>query len=183
MHGGPTRRARIRYASGGFELPRLALALVRIEEPLSYPYRLRRDLDQLVVLDVGDRLFQAHSARRGQADAFVLRARGAEVGELLGLEGIDLEVLGLGVLADDHALVEHLPGGDEQHAAVFERAQRIGDRWPLLHRDQHAVLAAGNRALVRAVAFEQAVHDAGAAGVGQELAVIADQAAARRAEG
>ena len=36
--------------------------------------------------------------------------RGAEVGQLLGLQGIDLEVLRLGVLADHHALVEHSPG-------------------------------------------------------------------------
>src|SRR5690606_18591817 len=38
-------------------------------------------------------------------------------------------------------------------------------------------------ALVGAVLLEQAVHDAGTAGVGEELAVIADQAAAGRAEG
>src|SRR5690606_28523244 len=58
-----------------------------------------------------------------------------------------------------------------------------GHRLALLHRDQHAVLAALYRALVGAVAVEQAVHHAGAAGVGEELAVVADQAAARRAEG
>src|SRR5437899_2595138 len=65
-----------------FELPRRPLALMRVEEALADPDRLRRDLDQLVVLDVGDRLLQAHAARRGEADAFVLGAGGAEVGQL-----------------------------------------------------------------------------------------------------
>ena len=60
--------------------------------------------------------------------------------------------------------------------------ERIGDRLAAAVGDQHAGLAALDRALVRAVALEQAVHDAGAAGVGEELAVIADQAAARRRE-
>ena len=71
---------------------------------------------QLVVLDAGDRLFELHLARRGEADAFVL-AGGAEVGELLGLLGVDLEVLRLGVLADHHAGIELLAGADEQRAA------------------------------------------------------------------
>src|SRR5690606_23620301 len=119
---------------------------------------------------------------RGQADAFVLAA-GAEVGQLLGLERVDLEVLRLGILAYDHPFVELLAGRDEQRAALLERVQGVGDRLALLHRDQHAVLAALDRALPRAVLLEQAVHDAGAAGVGEELAVVADQAAARGREG
>src|SRR3546814_2003507 len=49
--------------------------------------------------------------------------------------------------------------------------------------DQDAVAPALDRALVGAVAVEQAVHDAGAAGVCEELAVIADEAARRRPEG
>src|SRR5690606_5478178 len=96
---------------------------------------------------------------------------------------IDLEILRLGIFADDHALVELFAGADEQHAAVLQRVQRVSHRLALLHRDQHAVLPPADRALVGAVAFEQAVHDPGAAGVGQELAMIPDQAAARRAEG
>src|SRR4029453_12715565 len=90
-------------ASGRFHLPGFALALMRVEEALADADRLRRHFDQLVVLDVGNGLLQRHPARRRQADAFVL-ARSAEVGELLGLEGIDLKVLRLRILADDHAL-------------------------------------------------------------------------------
>src|SRR5690349_10843453 len=94
------RRARgiVVRALRRFELARLALALVRIEEALADADRLGGHLDELVVLDVGDRLLQAHALRRRQANALVL-ARGAEVGELLRLQGIDLEVLGLRILA------------------------------------------------------------------------------------
>src|SRR5687767_8651811 len=45
-------------ASGRLHLPGLPLALVRIEEPLADAHDLRRHLDQLVLLDVGDRLLQ-----------------------------------------------------------------------------------------------------------------------------
>ena len=53
----------------------------------------------------------------------------------------------------------------------------------MLHRDQDAVLPALDRALIGAVLLEQPVHDAGAARVGEELAMIADQAARRGGEG
>src|SRR5690606_36656309 len=42
---------------------------------------------------------------------------------------------------------------------------------------------AADRALVGAVLLEQAVHDPGSAGIGEEFAVIADQAAAGRGKG
>ena len=160
-----------------------ALALVRIQIPLPDPDHLRRHLDQFVVLDVGDRLLQRHPLGRGQADAVFLGARGAEVGELPGLERIDLEVLRLGVLADDHAFVELVAGRDEQDAALLEHVERVGDRLAIAHRDQDAVLPALDRALIGAVFLEQAVHDAGAARVGEELAMIADQAARGGGEG
>src|SRR5580698_749110 len=82
-----------------------ALAVVGVEELLAQADRLRGHLDQLVVLDIGQRLFQRHLNRRGQAYRLVFR-RGADVGQLLALEDIDLEIIVAGVLADDHALVD-----------------------------------------------------------------------------
>src|SRR6185437_1546817 len=58
-----------------------ALAVVGVEELLAQPDRFRRDLDQLVVLDIGERLFQRHPDRRRQPHRLVL-GRGADVGEL-----------------------------------------------------------------------------------------------------
>src|SRR3546814_2080676 len=65
--------------------------------------------------------------RRRQAHRLVL-ARGAHVGELLGLHRVDLEVVAAAVLADHHALVDRAAGIDEDLAALLEVPQRVGDR-------------------------------------------------------
>src|ERR1700727_1355906 len=77
-----------------------ALAVVGVEELLAQADRLRGYLDQFVVLDIGQRLFQRHLDRRRQAHRLNLRG-GANVGELLALEDVDLEIIVAGVLADD----------------------------------------------------------------------------------
>ena len=59
-------------------------AVVRRERLLAQADRLRRHFDQLVVLDIGDRLFERHRHDRRQAHRLVLGG-GADVGELLGL--------------------------------------------------------------------------------------------------
>src|SRR5690606_36160146 len=64
-----------------FLLARRLLPLVRIEDRLADADVLRGHLDHLVVVDIGDRLFERHALRRGQADRVVL-ARRTEVGEL-----------------------------------------------------------------------------------------------------
>src|SRR3954449_10407797 len=72
---------------------------------------------------------------------------------------------------------------DEEDAALFEHVERISDRLALLHRDEHAVLPALDGTLIGPITLEQAVHDAGAARVRKELAMISDQAARRGREG
>src|SRR5690606_7588029 len=134
-------------------LARRPLALVRVEVTLTQANALRSNLDQLIILDVGDRLFEGHPARRGEANGIIL-AGGAEVGELLGLERVHLQVLRLGVFADNHAFVELLARADEQYAAIFQGVEGVGDGFALLHRDQHAVLAALDRAFVGTVFLE-----------------------------
>src|SRR3546814_2911733 len=78
---------------------------------------------------------------------------------LLRLHRVDLEVVGLRILADDHALIERLAGRDEEDAALFQGAERVGDGFAVAVRDEDAVLAAFDHALVGAVFLEQAVHD------------------------
>jgi serine O-acetyltransferase len=126
-----------------------ALALMRVEEALAQPDRVRRHLDQLVVVDIGDGLFQRHLHRRRQAHRLV-RARGADVGQLLALERVHLEVVVAGMLADDHALVDLFLRVDEHPPAILEVPERIGHRLAVFHRDQDARAAARDRALVRA---------------------------------
>ena len=55
-------------------------------------------------------------------------ALGAEVGELLGRDGVDGDVLLARILADDHALVDLLAGADEELAALLDRLKGVGGR-------------------------------------------------------
>ena len=68
---------------------------------------LWRNLDQLVIVDIGNCLFQRHHFRRGQADGVFL-ARDAEVGQRLGFHWIDVQIARLGIFADNHAFVDGL---------------------------------------------------------------------------
>src|SRR5690606_29045155 len=108
-----------------FFLPLLAEA--GIQDLLAQADRLGGHLDQLVVLDVGDRLFEGHAAGRGEADGLVL-ASGADVGQLLALQRVHVQIVGAGILADDHALVARLAAAHEHHAAVFQVPQGVGHR-------------------------------------------------------
>jgi hypothetical protein len=81
---------------------------VLLQVALAQPDRLRRDLDQLVVVDELDRVFERQLDRRRQQDRVVLAAA-ADVGELLGrLDRVDDEVVVAAVDADDHALVHRV---------------------------------------------------------------------------
>src|SRR6266567_528259 len=164
-------------------IPKLPLALppVGVQLLLSQPDRLWRYLHQLVLVDEFQRLLQGKVARRCQLDG-VVGAGGADVGQLLPLAGVDVQVVVLGVLADDHPAVDLHAGADEEDTARLQGIQGVGGGLAVLHGHQHAVLAAGNLSLVRRVVMEGWGEDAGAAGLGQHLAAQADQAARRNDE-
>src|SRR4051812_47517917 len=61
-----------------------ALALVVVEHPLAQANRLRRHLDQLVIVDELQRRLQREHAR-GREEQLLVSGRGADVGQLLGL--------------------------------------------------------------------------------------------------
>ena len=77
-------------------LARGALAHMRVEMALAQPHDLRGHLDQLVIINIGDSLFQAEAFGRGEDDGLVL-AGGPDIGELLALQRIDLEIVAAGV--------------------------------------------------------------------------------------
>ncbi len=86
------------------------------------------------------------------------------------------------MLADDHALVDLGAGLDHHRAAILQVPHGIGHGLALVVGDQDAVAAARHLALERLVGLEQAVHDRRAAGVGHQLALVADKAASGRVE-
>src|SRR5690606_36945098 len=93
--------------------------------------------------------------------------------------GIDLEVIGAAVLADDHPFIDWDAGIDHQLAALFEIPERIGNAGAVGVGDEDAIATSVDIALERLIAVKEAAHDTGAAGVGQEFAVIADEATRR----
>src|SRR5690606_26498535 len=138
---------------------------------------LRRDLDQLVVVDELQRLLQRQLHRRDQSLVVVLTG-GPEVGQLLAAQRVDGQVVVLAVDADDLALVDFLARLDEQPAALLHRHLRVRRRRTGAVGDQHAVLALADRAVgTRAVVVEHVEQQAGAGGQGAELGLEADQPA------
>ena len=170
---GPGARSATREAS----VPGLR-SLIRGEDALSEPDRAGRDFDQFVVVDELDRLFEVQLARRHQADGLV-GGRGAHVGLLLLFRHVDIEVPRARVLADDHALVDGGARVDEDLAALLQVVDRVGRRDPGAIGDQPAGQPGGNRPVPGLPAVEQVVHDAGSAGVREELRPEPDQPARR----
>src|SRR5258706_366967 len=82
------------------------------------------DFDQLIFLNVLKRLLERHLAR-GLEDDVLIAAGGAHVGELLGLGGVDDDVVLAAMLAADLAFVAGFAVLDEEDAAVLERVERI----------------------------------------------------------
>ena len=93
------------------------------------------------------------------------------------LHGVDVEVLGAGVLADDHALVDLLAGPDEQRAALLEVEQGERGHRAAAVGHQRAGRARAQLAVPRLPAVEHVVHEPGAARLGEELGAKADQPA------
>src|SRR5258706_5053588 len=158
----------------------LALALMLFQEALAEANRLRRDLGELVVADELDRVLERQRDRRGEVDGLVL-ARGADVGELLGLDRVRHQVVVARVDADDHALVHRVARADEHAAALLQLPKRVGDGDAVVLRYQDAVAVLFELALGRRVVVEHMAHDPGAARHRHELALQADQAARRDA--
>ncbi len=150
-----------------------------LEEALAQPDVRRGDFQQFVVGQEFQCLFKTHAHRWREQQRVVL-AGGAHVGQLLGLERIDDQVVGPAVQPDDLSLVDFLAGADEQLAAILQREQRVGIRRALVHADQGAVLARGDTIGGRAPVIEDAEEQPGARGHGAVDTLEADQAAGRR---
>ncbi len=170
--------ARSRQTSGSAARAGGLLALQLVELDLAQADRLRRHFDALVLAQELDRGFQREACGRRHALQHV-GAGGAHVGLLLFLGRVDVHVLGAGVLADDHPLVDLLAGADEERAAVLDADQRVAGGLAAAVGDDRAGWAQAQLARPALPALEDVVHDPGAAGLGEELGAEADQAARR----
>src|SRR6478735_8028093 len=156
-------------------------ALAGVEDDLADADRLGRDLDALVLAAELEALLEAQLARRDDL-LEVVRGGGAHVGELLLLGNVDVHVVGAGVLADDHALVDLCRRVDEERAALLEVDHGVGGDDALAVGDQGAARTGRDGAEPRLVVLEDVVGDAGATGLGEELGAEADEATAGHEE-
>ena len=138
------------------------------------------DLDQLIVLNELDRIFQGQLYRGRDFDG-VFFARHAEVGQLLLAHGIDHQIVVTAVDAHDHALVHRVAMAHKHAATVVELAQSVGDDFAVIHADQHAVFAAGNFTSVSFVAIKDVAGQTGATGQVEKLVLKTNQTACRDA--
>ena len=150
-----------------------------LEEFLAHADREGRDLDQLVVIDEFERLFQREADWRRQNDVFV-RAGCADIGELLGFERIHDQVIAARVDADDHAFVDLFTVADHELAALLQVEQRIAQRFALAVGDHHAVVALADADVqVGTIMVEHAVQQARARRERQKIGAEPDQASRR----
>ena len=148
---------------------------------LAQAQRLGRDLDELVVGDEFDGLFEIQRGVGNEADRIV-GCGSAHIGHLLFAHHVHVEVVVARVLADDHALVNLDSRPDEENAAFLQAVERVCGRHALAVGDQRARRPLRNLALVRDVAVKERVHYDGSARFGQHLAAQADEAAAGHAK-
>src|SRR2546421_2646054 len=137
-----------------------------------------RDLHALVGADELQRLVERELVVRDEPDRVVGPGR-AHVCLLLLAHGVDVEVLGTGVLAHHHPLVDVLAGADEQLPALLELHQREVARLTGAVGHEAAGGTGLDLALPGLVALEHRVQDARAARLGEELGAKADEAAGR----
>src|SRR5262249_9467303 len=138
-------------------------------------------LYKFVVFNVGKGPLERDAHGRRQDHVLVL-ACGTDVGELLALDDVDDEVVVACVLAHDHALIDASLWLDDHRPAALRVEERTGGGPASAMGDAPASLAPGDLAFVWYPAVEQAVHHGGAARIGQELALVADETPRRRVE-
>ena len=95
------------------------------------------------------------------------------------LADVQLDILGLTVLSDNHTGVNLLARSDEQSTALLCGVQTVGNGLACLESDQGTLFAVFNVALVRCVIFKLGVQDTSSFGGGHEDSTETNQASCR----
>src|SRR5699024_2254198 len=140
--------------------------------------RFRSYLQQFVLVDKVQRLFQGQDLRRRQTQRFIGGGR-TGVGQMFRLADIQFDVLRFSVLSDDHAGVNLLARSDEEGSALLCGVKTVGDRLACLKRNQGTLLTVSDIAFIRCIIFELCIDDTRTFGGGHELSAETDQAAGR----
>src|SRR5215210_2933859 len=101
----------------------------RFEDLLAQANGLRCDLDELVLTNIFEGLLERQLAQGREVEG-VVGAGGADVGELLVLANVDVEVVLTAVLANDHADVDFGRRSDKEAAALLELPDGVREGAP-----------------------------------------------------
>ena len=101
---------------------------------------------------------------------------------MLCLADIELDILSLAVLADDHARVYLFPGPYEQCTTLLGAVQSVSYGFAGLKCDEGALFAVLDIALVRRVTVEAGVQDPVSLCISEEFSAVADQTSGRDGE-
>ena len=162
-------------SAGSIHLFFHAAALVGVEDAFAETDVLRGGFDEFVGGDIFDGAFEGELEWWWETVAF-FGASAAEVGEVFFLAGVDWEVIGAGVFADDHACVDVVAWGDEEFAADAAGFEAVACADAGFHADEGAAGAGGDGAGPWAVFLEEVAHDPVTAGHVHEFEFEADEA-------
>ena len=145
-----------------------------VEDYLTESDRLGSDLDELLIGDKLDSLLEGELNGGDESELFI-SAGGADGGEVLLLTYVDLDVIRLGVLADDHTLIYGGSGADEERAAVLSLVEAVGRGHPLLAGNEGGGESGLDLTAERLIACEERGDKSLAASVGKELGAVTEQ--------
>ena len=116
--------------------------------------------------------------RRRQAQRLIA-AGSTRIGQLLLFAYVDVDILTLWRIADNHSLINCRTRRNKHGTAILHLKDAVADRLAGFKGDQRPGMTAVNLALKRLIAVKGRVHDSLAAGIGQKLAPIAQKTARR----
>ena len=166
------------YEEGLLHLALGLHALLVVQDLLADAQVLGGDLKQLIRSQELKAALEAELGNGHQTQG-VITAGGAGVGQVLRLADVQLDILGLTVLSDNHTGVNLLARSDEQSTALLCGVQTVGNGLACLESNQGTLFAVFNVALVRCVIFKLGVQDTSSFGGGHEDSTETNQASCR----
>ena len=147
----------------------ISFPVKRIEEDFAHPHMVRSDFHKFILLDILQRFLKGEFDCRRENDLFVT-TRCPDVGELLGLADIDIEIPFPGMLADNLASVNLLARLYEEPAAIEKLIHRVSNCFASLQRDQRSIGSHVDISLVWLVILEPMCNNGLSLGRGKEVA-------------
>src|SRR5690606_15704694 len=146
------------------------------------PNALRRNLNQLIIVDEFHRLLKGMLDRRSQQNVFISTGS-TDVSQLLAFGRVNNQIVIAAVQTNHHTFVNFYVRLDEQTAKLLQCTQCVTQRLAGNHGHQHTVFAGSQLALFgRTVVIKHVVHHTGTGSQAHEHGAETDQTTSRNLE-